>query len=69
MKKHLLKVGVGAGAMLVAGSSFAVSIVDYSAVATTLTTELTSAITAGLPIAGTILGVAVGFKMYKRFTH
>ena len=54
---------------LASAASFATSLVDYSSVSTTLTTELTSAVTAGLPIAGTVLGVGIGYRMYKKFSR
>lgn len=51
-----------------AGSALAVPILDLTSAATAVTAELTPAITTALPIAGTIIAVGVGWKMFKRFT-
>lgn len=56
-------------------SSFALSVpafaaditVDYSTMATGLTSQATTAITAALPVLGAILGVVVGVKLFRRF--
>lgn len=50
-----------------AGSAMAVPILDLTSAATAVTAELTPAITSALPIAGTIIAVGVGWKMFKRF--
>ncbi len=39
--------------------------VDYSAAVTGITTQLTNALAAGLPIWGTILGVVVGIGFFR----
>lgn len=57
------------GVVTTAAQSFAVSIVDYSTLGTSVTTELTPAISAAVPIMGTILAVGVGLKVVKRFIH
>lgn len=52
-----------------AAQSFALSIVDYSTLGTAVNAELTPAISAAIPIMGTILAVGVGLKTVKRFIH
>ena len=47
--------------------SFATGLVDYTAIGTSVTGELTPALAAVIPIAGTLLAVAVGWKFVKRF--
>lgn len=68
-KKHASKALLAAGAVLVAGQAHADSVVDYSGLGTSITAELTPALTAVVPIAGTLIAVAVGWKMVKRFTR
>ena len=41
--------------------------VDYSGAVTSVTAQITSALTAGLPVWGTILGLLVGIALFKRF--
>ncbi len=41
---------------------------DYTAIVTSITSMLSPAITAALPIGGTILGVGIAWKLFKRFT-
>lgn len=65
MKKFL------AAASLVAVSAvnaFAVPVVDYTAVGTAVTAEIGPSIATALPIAGTLLAIAVGWKLVRRFT-
>lgn len=68
MKKHLATLGAAGAVILSAGSAFAVTM-DFTAVSTAVTAELTPAITAALPIAGTILAAGIAWKLYKRFTR
>lgn len=51
-----------------ATSAFATPVLDLSSAATSITAELTPAITSALPIAGTIIAVGIGWKLFKRFT-
>lgn len=67
-KQHASKALVAAGAVLVAGQAHATSVVDYSGLGTSITGELTPALTAVVPIAGTLIAVALGWKMVKKFT-
>ncbi len=48
-------------------SAFAAGVVDYSAISTSVTAEITPALTAVVPIAGTLLAIGVGWKFVKRF--
>lgn len=61
-----------AGAAVVGASmpapSHAAAVLDFTNVGTAITTELTPAITAAMPIAGIILAAGIGWKLYKRFT-
>lgn len=41
--------------------------IDYAGIVTGITDMLSPAITAALPIAGTILGIGVAWKLFKRF--
>jgi len=50
-------------------NALAVPVLDLSTAATSITAELTPAITAAMPIAGTIIAVGVGWKMFRRFTR
>lgn len=43
------------------------AILDLTSAGTAITAELTPAITSALPIAGTIIAVGVGWKLFKRF--
>ncbi len=69
MKFRKVGLMLGAGALTVAAAvpAFATSVVDYSGLGTSITAELTPALTAAVPIAGTLIAVAVGWKMVKRF--
>lgn len=68
MQKKFVVTLATAGAVAVSAvNAFAVSIVDYSTLATSVTAELTPAIAAALPIMGMILAVGVGLKTIKRF--
>ena len=58
------------GASLAVASAlpaFAVPVLDFTGVGTAITSEITPAVTAGLPIAGMVLGVYLGYKLFKRF--
>lgn len=60
---------LGAVGMLGALSTnaFAEPVLDFTGIGTSLTAELTPAITAAMPIAGIILAATIGWKLYKRF--
>lgn len=65
MKKLL---AIAAGLSAVASNAMAADIiVDYSAIATGLTTQASTAITAALPVLGAILGIVLGVKLFKKF--
>lgn len=72
-KKHTAKVAVAAAGALglsaVSGTAHALPILDLSIASTAITTELTPALAAAMPIAGTIIAVGVGYKMFKHFVR
>lgn len=66
---RILSICAATGAAVVTAlPAFAVSVVDYSGLGTAITGELTPALTAVVPIAGTLIAVGVGWKMVRRFT-
>lgn len=70
MKQRALKVlSLVACFAAAALPAHAVALLDTTTAANSITAELTPAITAAMPIAGTIIAVTVGWKMFKRFTH
>ena len=40
---------------------------DYAAIASSATTQVTAALAAAIPIAGVILGSMVGYRIFKHF--
>jgi len=42
--------------------------IDWSGAVTAVTAEVTGAITSALPVLGTILGLYVGYRIFKHFT-
>ena len=40
---------------------------DFSALATSVGTEATSAITAAIPVIVIVLGATIGYRLFKRF--
>lgn len=60
--------GAAAIGSAVTAPAHAANVLDFSGVGTAITTELTPAITAAMPIAGIILAAGIGWKLYKRFT-
>lgn len=50
-----------------ASSSLAAIVVDYSALGTAVETEISSALTAWLPLAGVILGIGLAWTIGRRF--
>lgn len=56
-------------AVAVPSMAFAEGItVDYTSIGTGLLAQASSAITAALPVVGTIMGITLGYKLFKRFT-
>lgn len=72
VKRNVHKLGLAltgaVAAVASATSAHAEAILDFSGVSTAVTAELTPAISAAMPIAGIILAVSIGWKLYKRFT-
>lgn len=70
--RHGKKLVVLGGACMCAVASalpaLAVPVVDYTAIGTAITAELTPALAAVVPITGTIIAVGVGIHMVKKFT-
>lgn len=48
-------------------NALAVPILDLSTIGTAITGELTPALSAAMPIAGTLIAVGVGWKLFRRF--
>lgn len=69
MKKLQVALMAASVVALSAVNGFCLSIVDYSTLGTSVTAELTPAISAAVPIMGTILAVGIGLKTIKRFIH
>lgn len=70
--KHAQKVmiGIGGTAAALASSAqdaLAVPVLDLSSIGTSITAELTPALAAAMPIAGTLIAVSVGWKLFRRF--
>lgn len=67
-KKRFFSVASAAAAVgALATNALAVPVLDLSAAGTAITAELTPAIAAAMPIAGTIIAVGVGYKLFRRF--
>lgn len=67
--QKVLGIGATTGvALSAATNSHAVAMLDLTTASNAITAELGPAITAAMPIAGTLLAVGVGWKLYKRFT-
>ena len=70
MLKNRFLVGLATVAAVSAAAvpSFAAPMLDFTAVGTAITAELTPAVAAAMPIAGVLLAAGIGWKLYKRFT-
>jgi len=66
-KKFYVVAGSVASVAAMALPAMATPILDFTGMTAAVTGELTPAVTAALPIAGTILAVGLGVKLYKRF--
>lgn len=74
IKKNTSKVFTGVAAVagavgmsLAPTQAHAVPVLDLTSAATAITAELTPALAAAMPIAGTIIAVGVGYKLFRRF--
>ncbi|MBT1074454.1 major coat protein [Geobacter grbiciae] len=67
-KKFLAVVGSAVAVAASASAALATPVLDFTAVGTAVTGELTPAIAAAMPIAGIVLAAGIGWKLYKRFT-
>ncbi|MBT1071623.1 major coat protein [Pelotalea chapellei] len=69
MKKRILSGLAVVGSVVTAAvPSFAAATLDFTGVGTAVTAELSPAIAAAMPIAGTILAAGIAWKLYKKFT-
>lgn len=68
MKKSNLLVSLLAAAGVLASNIASAVTTDYTGVVTSVTAEFGAAVTAGLPFAGTVLGVYTGYRVFKHFT-
>ena len=75
VKRGCARVALGIG-LATAGAAASLSVptaakaaamVDYSGLSTSVTTELTAALTVVVPLAGTVLAAFMGWKFVKRF--
>lgn len=69
VKKNIVAVGVGVIAATSAATSHAAAVLDFTSVGTSITAEITPALASAMPIAGTLLGVTVAYKMFRRFVR
>jgi hypothetical protein len=69
-KSRFVKVAsFAAAALAIAAPAMAVPILDLSAVGTAVTAELAPALASAMPIAGTLIAVGVGWKLFQRFVR
>lgn len=66
-KKYAPKIAMGSAVAVAAAPTFAAGLIDWSTLATGVTAEATSAITAGITVLVLFLGVAGGLKMFRKF--
>ena len=67
LKNRMTVVGSAVAAAVVSASPAFALDVDYSAAVTGITSQVTTALTAALPIMGIVLGIYAGVKLFKRF--
>lgn len=48
-------------------SALAVPILDLTTVGTAVTAELTPALASAMPIAGTLMAIGIGWRLFRRF--
>jgi len=65
MKSKVLALLLGVASLFGAVPAFATA-QDYSGVATSVTAEITAAITTGLPLFGLVLGVFIAVRIIRR---
>ena len=64
--KQVARVALALVSMVAAGAASATGLVDYSTVSTAAISEVGSAVTGALPVAGPIIGILVGWRLFKR---
>jgi len=67
-KQFLARVAVGAVALVASVAAHAVAIVDYSGAVTAATSEITASTATGVTLFGTVLAIAVGLRIMKKFS-
>ena len=67
VKKNFVAAGVGFVAAASAATSHAAAVLDFTSVGTSITGEITPALASAMPIAGTLIGVGVAYKLFRRF--
>lgn len=66
-KKYAPKIAMGSSVAVAASPTFADGLINWSTLATGVTTEATAAITAGIAVLALFLGVSGGLKMFRKF--
>ena len=67
-KKYAFSALSAVGALAaMATSALAVPVLDLSTIGTAVTAELSPALASAMPIAGTLIAVGVGWKLFRRF--
>jgi membrane protein implicated in regulation of membrane protease activity len=70
MRKRLIVLGLLAlGALLIVPAAFASAAYDLSSVSTGFTAQIANAVTTALPIAGPVVALFVGWRVFKRLSH
>jgi len=64
MKKIFAKGSIALGSVMAAGSAMAI---DFTAAATSATTEINNALNAAVPVGIVVLTAVVGWGVFKRF--
>jgi len=67
LKKFFPVLGAVGAVALSSVNALAEPMLDFTGMTAAVTAEVGPAVTAALPIAGTILAVGIGVKLYKRF--
>ncbi|WP_428625418.1 major coat protein [Sedimenticola sp.] len=64
MKNRIVALVVGALGLI---AGFSAHAVDYTAAATSATTEVNASITAALPVGILVMAAVIGWRLFKRF--
>ena len=63
---QVARVALGVVAVAATGMASATGLVDYSTISSAAVSEVGSAVTGALPVAGPIIGILVGWRLFKR---